>query len=344
MNGQRALSVFSAGTGTNHDTAQAVCTADAAPAPPQDVEISGLDDVTLTPEAGAATVEISDEFDVVPSGADCIAYATPGTAQTAPATGTARTVSLEVAARTSEYAVVFCEHGGDSASAAAEFTARPAGTGPGCPSKGGGTRSTRTSDSCPVPEVDPCSGPLSPGEPGQAADNGSITADPECTSSLRSPTSTSTYYARRYRFTLDDPAWVTVDLEPDPAESPRLDTCPVLSGDSLTRPITNDDARDPAGYYYDSRIGPVLLAAGDYTAEATTYGIGDTGDYTLTAEITATGLAENHTATVGAPKQISFSYWPADAEIAIRAAANEELQPHITTTPVLRLISPWRVG
>ena len=274
MNGQRALSVFSAGTGTNHDTAQAVCTADAAPAPPQDVEISGLDDVTLTPEAGAATVEISDEFDVVPSGADCIAYATPGTAQTAPATGTARTVSLEVAARTSEYAVVFCEHGGDSASAAAEFTARPAGTGPGCPSKGGGTRSTRTSDSCPVPEVDPCSGPLSPGEPGQAADNGSITADPECTSSLRSPTSTSTYYARRYRFTLDDPGWVTVDLEPDPAETtPRLDTYLVLSGDSLTRPITNDDARDPAGYYYDSRIGPVLLAAGDYTADPTTCGL-----------------------------------------------------------------------
>ncbi|WP_419554148.1 hypothetical protein [Candidatus Poriferisodalis sp.] len=141
--------------------------------------------------------------------------------------------------------------------------------------------------------------------------------------------SSSTYYARRHTFTLDAPGWVTVDLRSDPAEKPRLDTYLVLSGDSLDRPIRNDDARDPNGYRYDSRVGPRLLPAGDYVAEATTYGIGDTGSYTLTAEVTAAGLAESHTATVGAAETVTFRYWPPDAHIAVRAAANEELRPAI---------------
>ena len=51
------------------------------------------------------------------------------------------------------------------------------------------------------------------------------------------------------------------------------------------------------------------------------------------AQTTATGLAQTHTATVDTPATITFHYWPPDAQIAIRAAANEELQPAIATAP-----------
>ena len=202
----------------------------------------------------------------------------------------------------------------DSASGGA--TARSSTSGP--PGSEGG--------SCPAPEpADACSVALSPPQPGQDPHAGSITQDTRCTSSLRS-SSSSTCYARRHTFALDAPGWVTVDLHSDPAQSPRLDTYLVLSGDSLDRPIRNDDARDTSHgrYYYDSRIGPLLLPAGDYVAEATTYGIGKTGGYTLTAEVTATGLTEAHTAIVGAPKTVTFRYWPPDAQIAVSTAAAEE--------------------
>ena len=92
-----------------------------------------------------------------------------------------------------------------------------------------------------------------------------------------------TLRARSHTFTLEAPGWVTVDLQSDPSESPRLDTYLVLSGGSLARSIKNDDDRDPNGYYYDSRIGPRLLPAGTYVAEATAFGIGRTGGFTLTA-------------------------------------------------------------
>ena len=301
--------------GADTAAARALFTADAAPPLPVDVEISGLDDVTETSQPNASSVEIADVFSVAPADAGCIAYATRGTARITPAAGASRIVTLEVAAGTSEYVVVRCTNdGGDRRTAAAQFTANAAPTdpAPGCPAEGGNIRSTRSE-------------PLSPDEPGQDPHTGSITQDTRCTSSLRS-SSSSTCYARRHTFALDAPGWVTVDLHSDPAQSPRLDTYLVLSGDSLDRPIRNDDARDTSHgrYYYDSRIGPLLLPAGDYVAEATTYGISDTGGYTLTAEVTATGLTEDHTATVGAPKTVTFRYWPPDAQIAVSTAAAEE--------------------
>ena len=346
-------------TGTSTAAGTARFTADAAPVP--DVEIEGLDHASATPDTDATSAEVSDTFGVTPAAARCRAQATAGTPQVAPATGASRTVTLDVAAGTTVWVIVICNHHTNRDLAATRFTAHPAPTdtdtttpppttpappvtAPACPSggaSGGATARSSTSGppgseggSCPAPEpADRCSTQLSPPQPGTDSHTGSITNDTGCTSTLRSSRS-RTYYARRHAFTLDAPAWVTVDLESDPAETPRLDTYLVLSGDSLDRPIRNDDARDTSHgrYYYDSRIGPRLLAAGTYTAEATTYSTAKTGNYTLTAEITATGLAESHTATVGAPETVTFRYWPPDAQVAVRAAANEELQPHIATT------------
>ena len=346
-------------TSTSTASADARFTADAAPVP--DVEIDGLDHASATPDTDSTSAEVSDTFGVTPAAARCSAQATPGTPQVAPATGTSRTVTLDVAAGTTVWVIVICDHRTNRDLAAARFTAHPAptntdtttppptttppatppATAPACPSggaSGGATTRSATSGppgsgggSCPAPEpADRCSTALSLPQPGADSHTGSITNDTGCTSSLRS-SSSGTYYARRHTFTLDAPGWVTVDLHSDPAERPRLDTYLVLSGDSLDRPIRNDDARDPNGHYYDSRIGPLLLPAGDYVAEATTYGIGDTGSYTLTAEVTAAGLTESHTATVDAPKTVSFDYWPADAKIAVKTAAAEEFGLTVTT-------------
>ena len=329
--------------GTARDTARAQFTADVPPPVPVDVVISGFADVFATPEPGAASVTVAGEFTVSPASAACSAYSALGTPVVTPATGTpTRSVSLVVAEGTSEYVVAVCETDGDRDVDVAQFTAHAAPTGPqppgppGCPADGGETRSTRsvpgrrTTDSCPAPPVDACSEALSPGEPGRDSDSGTIAEDLACTSSLRS-SSTSVYYARRYSFSLDAPGWVTVDLLSDPSEMQRLDTYLVLTGAGLDRPLRNDDARDPNGYHYDSRIGPQLLPAGTYVAEATTYGIGDTGSYTLDVEVTATGLAATHAATVGAPDTISFDYWPADARVAVQAAAAEEFGLAVST-------------
>ena len=262
--------------------------------PPPRVEISGLADASATPAVGGTTAAVSDEFDVVPADASCVVSATAGTASVS-GDGNRRTVTARIAsgAAASVTVTVTCSQAPlPQATATAVFTAAPA---------------------------DGCDTPLGVLGEGLTTRSGTIAADAACTTAHRYTTASG---------------WVTVDLHSDPAESPRLDTYLVLSGDSLDRPIRNDDARDTSHgrYYYDSRIGPLLLPAGDYVAEATTYGTGKTGSYTLTAEITATGLAQTHTATVGAPKTITFRYWPPDAQIAVSTAAAEEFALAVAAT------------
>ena len=111
--------------GASSDTARARFTAHPAPqAVVPDVEITGLDDVTATPAAGAVSVEISDEFTVTPADAVCLPYATRGTATITPTAGTTRTVSLEVTAGTREYVVIRCTNSNDHyRTAVARFTA-----------------------------------------------------------------------------------------------------------------------------------------------------------------------------------------------------------------------------
>ena len=97
-----------------------------------------------------------------------------------------------------------------------------------------------------------------------------------CTSSTPAPRG-GERYARFYTFTLDSDSDVTIDLTSD------ADTYLYLrSGNSTTGDASyeNDDI-DTRARNFDSRIEETL-SAGEYTIEATTYGSGITGTFTLT--------------------------------------------------------------
>ncbi|WP_419943791.1 pre-peptidase C-terminal domain-containing protein [Candidatus Poriferisodalis sp.] len=88
------------------------------------VTITGLQDADATPELGAATATVSDEFAVAPADATC--HAAPADATIAPTTGGARTVSLEVNEGTTVNVEVTCTTANGSDTATARFTADPA--------------------------------------------------------------------------------------------------------------------------------------------------------------------------------------------------------------------------
>ncbi len=90
----------------------------------------------------------------------------------------------------------------------------------------------------------------------------------ECDSQNRDST-----YARFYTFTLSDESEVTIDLESE--TDPYL----FLLDDSDAIVAENDDINTP-DRNYNSRIA-MMLSAGDYTIEATTYSAGVTGSFTL---------------------------------------------------------------
>jgi hypothetical protein len=96
-------------------------------------------------------------------------------------------------------------------------------------------------------------------------------------------------YAQYYRFTLEEDAQVTIEL--DSAVDPYLllRDGDARSGDFV---LENDDIE--AGIDLNSRI-TATLAAGTYTIEATTYDTGETGDFTLT--ISGLGVADGTGAT-----------------------------------------------
>ena len=106
--------------------------------------------------------------------------------------------------------------------------------------------------------------------------SGIIAQDAGCTSSLRDPSGTSTYYARRHTFTLADSATVSVGARGSSPGSLR----PYLvlsdsSGDVVGRDV---------GYGSSSvSLDLLLLSAGTYTVEVTSYYAGDTGGYSVWA-------------------------------------------------------------
>ena len=100
----------------------------------------------------------------------------------------------------------------------------------------------------------------------------------ECASSNR-PTS-SPRYARYYTFELATAAEVTIELVSSTDPYLYLMSGAGTSGTELAK---NDDSRDFAFGYSDSRI-TYEAAAGTYTAEATTYGSRRTGDFTITID------------------------------------------------------------
>ena len=108
--------------------------------------------------------------------------------------------------------------------------------------------------------------------------SGIIAEDGSCTSSLRDPNSTSTFYARRHTFTLDEAATVSVSVND---QGPgRVQTYLVLSDSSATVLARADgDSRS-----FDSQLDLLLLGAGTYTVEATTQHAGHKGGYRVNVQ------------------------------------------------------------
>ena len=92
------------------------------------------------------------------------------------------------------------------------------------------------------------------------------------------------FYALFYTFTLDEAASVTVNLASGSVEDTYLY---LLQGTGKSGEIVdeNDDIESPTNLH--SRIGPITLAPGDYTIEATTYSPAESGDFTLILETEA---------------------------------------------------------
>ena len=114
---------------------------------------------------------------------------------------------------------------------------------------------------------------------------GEWTAD--CESQTSAPRQGSgTWLARYYTFSLNESSGVTITLESDEADAYlylRRDNA--RSGEPVNDPAADDDIVD--GSNLDSRIH-LMLGAGTYTIEATTYKAGETGSFTLT--LTVAGL------------------------------------------------------
>ncbi|WP_419552527.1 hypothetical protein [Candidatus Poriferisodalis sp.] len=287
-------------TSTSTASADARFTADAAPVP--DVEIDGLDHASATPDTDSTSAEVTDTFGVTPAAARCSAQATPGTPQVAPATGTSRTVTLDVAAGTTVWVIVICNHRTNRDLAATRFTAHPAPTNTDTDTDTDTTPPAAT----PTPPTatttpansDDCDTPLGALTAATPPTTGTLAATDGCTST-RHPrkTATSTYQARRHTFTLNSPGWVTITLESAATNTQRIDTYLVLlrghTPDGTGTYIThNDDAQNAAAHglhWRDSRLVDVFLRPGSYTIEATTYHAHSTnnparttGDYDLT--------------------------------------------------------------
>ena len=105
--------------------------------------------------------------------------------------------------------------------------------------------------------------------------SGVVAVDADCTSSLREPGGTATFYARRHTFTLD--AAATVSVRADDAHPGWLWTYLVLtdsSGDVVGRAVGDSRHRI-------SSLGRLLLPAGTYTVEVTSNSANETGGYNV---------------------------------------------------------------
>ncbi|WP_419551641.1 DVUA0089 family protein [Candidatus Poriferisodalis sp.] len=299
-------------TSTSTATADAQFTAE--------VEISGLDHASATPDTDSTSAEVSDTFTITPTAARCSAQATPGTPQVAPATGASRTVTLDVAAGTTVWVIVICNHHTNRDLAATRFTAHPAPTNTDTDTTPPAATPTPPTTTTPTANSDDCDTPLGALTAATPPTTGTLAATDGCTST-RHPrkTATSTYQARRHTFTLNSPGWVTITLESAATNTQRIDTYLVLlrghTPDGTGTYIThNDDHRSGYGTHgLNSRLVDVFLQPGDYTIETTTYHAHSTnnptrttGDYDLTVEATLTGLQASYDATVGRELRIDF--------------------------------------
>ncbi|WP_419907660.1 hypothetical protein [Candidatus Poriferisodalis sp.] len=260
------------------------------------VQITGLEDASAE---GTGTVAVTRGFTVTPPSAEC--SADPAAATVTEGVGGARTLSARVAVPATLEAVVTCEADGYAdAVRRVALTARR-----------------------------PCSTHLGTLATGTVTLSGTITKG-QCAAKARRTATESVFYAqgrhwaKRHTFTLDTPGWVTISLDNAPANAEALDTYLVLLKDdgNTGTPVARNDNRSRNNK--NARLTGVFLRPGRYTIEATTKTPRTAGDYDLGVQATASGLRTSYTATVGAPKSITFNYWPPHAEVAVRAAAAEE--------------------
>ncbi len=160
--------------------------------------------------------------------------------------------------------------------------------------------------------------------------SGSWAASDRCIASLRGDSQTP-YYAKRYEFTLDVHADVTIDL------SSSQDAYLYLlegHGTSASYRARNDDADSTT---HDSRL-TLGLDAGKYTIDATTFSARSEGSFTLTvatdiveaAPVTVTGLAGSYNATVGEALDLSISVAPVTAVPSVQSVTPTGLNLELT--------------
>ncbi|WP_419853869.1 hypothetical protein [Candidatus Poriferisodalis sp.] len=267
------------------------------------VQITGLEDASAE---GTGTVTVTRGFTVTPPTAEC--SADPATAGVTEGVGGARTLSARVAVPATLETVVTCTADGYAdAVRHVALTARR-----------------------------PCSTHLGTLATGTVTLSGTITKG-QCAAKARRTATESVFYAqgrhwaKRHTFTLDTPGWVTISLDSAPANAKALDTYLVLLKDNNNTgtPIARNDNRTRRDK--NAQLGDIFLQPGEYTIEATTKTPRTAGSYDLNIEAVESGLQDSYTATVGSPKTITVNYWPPDAEVAVSAAANEELRPSIAT-------------
>ncbi len=263
------------------------------------VQITGLQD---TSAEGTGTVAVARGFTVTPPSAEC--SADPAAATVTEGVGGARTLSARVAVPATLETVVTCTADGHAdAVRHVALTARR-----------------------------PCSTHLGTLATGTVTLSGTITKG-QCAAKARRTATESVFYAqgrhwaKRHTFTLDTPGWVTISLDNAPANAEALDTYLVLLKDdgNTGTPVARNDNRSRNNK--NARLTGVFLRPGRYTIEATTKTPRTAGDYDLGVQATASGLRTSYTATVGAPKSITFNYWPPHAEVAARIVAAPELLP-----------------
>ena len=136
---------------------------------------------------------------------------------------------------------------------------------------------------------------------------------------------TGTRYARFYTFTLGEPSTVTVELQSSTDTYMYL-----MQGKGKTGTILhyNDDiARNENT---NSRISQ-SLSAGDYTIEATTYDVEQTGNFTLTVSGLPAASTPTITPTSGAGDAPTVT--PTHTPTATATSVSGQVPPTITPTP-----------
>ena len=271
------------------------------------MRVSGLGRSTEA-AGGAASVEVSDRFTVVPASALCSAG--PAGAVVTPGEGNRRTVAVDVDAGVTVTVTVKCTNRTQTDQAIAKFA---------------------------VTSAVGCNVDLGGFAPGTATVHGTISADGGCTSRRRAWGTSGTYHAKRHILRLDSAGWVSVTLESAAAYPDGFDPfLVILAGDaddgSGTRLAANNNHRGSGGLHWrDSRIADRFMPAGVYSIEATSRHRHDpdrpartTGAYTLAVTVDQTPRADSQPkrlgTEVGAKLAQTWRYQPGVAAAHISTA------------------------